>query len=208
MASLNETVILLRRAMEGMASAQSAIGFSEMVERMQGLSGRQELINQGTEALRHGGGLSMEERALMARLAAEQEAVRKSVEDLAREVQGGGGIKARLEDLEREMREVVRDLSRRQIDPKTRERQERILSRMLDAMRSIHERDGEKRRKAEVGRDRPYWGPLSLPEGLGEKKDLVRERMDEAMKAGYGKRDQEVIRRYFENLLKKQEEQE
>jgi len=203
MASLNEAVVALRRAMEAMASAQSAMGFSEMVEWMKGLSARQELINQGTEAL-HGGGLSIEERALMAKLAAEQEAVRRSVEEMTREVRGGSGIRARLEELEREMREVIKDLSRQQVDPKTIQRQERILSRMLEAMRSIHERDEEKRRKAEVGRDRPYSGPLSLPEGLGEKRDLLREQMEKALKAGYGERDQEVIRRYFESLMKRE----
>lgn len=204
MVALNEVVILLRQAMQSMAGSQSELGFAEMAERMQGMMGRQESISRAMESLRKGQGLSMEERALMARLAAEQEAVRKAVEEMAGTVRERSGVRSRLEELAREMREAVSDLTRQQIDPSARQRQERILSRMLDAIRSVHERDEEKRRQARSGRDRPYRGPASLPDDLGERPNVLRENLDGALKEGYRRADEGVVRRYFESLMKRE----
>jgi hypothetical protein len=79
----------------------------------------------------------------------EQEAVRKSLEQLNKEAQAGGEQKNMLGDLDKiaeEMKEVVQNLTQNNVNPETLRKQERILSRLLDASKSMRERDYEKKR--------------------------------------------------------------
>ena len=83
MVSLNRTTALLRAAQSALNAAQSSTGLSEMLERLGAMAQSQMGVNQATEELFGKGELSMQDRAAMARLAAEQEALRQAVEDLA-----------------------------------------------------------------------------------------------------------------------------
>jgi rRNA processing protein Krr1/Pno1 len=92
----------------------------------------------------------------MSRLAGEQGMVRKSLEQLAREATPSGDLNKILGDLNNiasEMREVQTDLAQGNVQPETLRKQERILSRLLDSQRSMTERDYEKQRRAETGRE-------------------------------------------------------
>jgi hypothetical protein len=139
----------------------------------------------------------------MGRLAAEQGAVRKSLEDLAREASRSGELSKLLGDLQRvarDMREVQTDLAGGNVNPETMNKQERILSRLLDAQRSMHERDFEKRRKAETGTNTSRQSPppidLTTVEGRNRlQRDLLR-----ALEEGYARDYEELIKKYFEAL--------
>jgi hypothetical protein len=138
----------------------------------------------------------------MGRLAAEQGMVRKSLEQLAREAAGTGDLSRMLGDLQKiaeEMREVQTDLAQGAVTPETLEKQERILSRMLDSQRSTRERDYEQRRRAESGKLRDR----SVPGDPGARND-ARARLQQdllrALEEGYAPEYQELIRQYFEAL--------
>ena len=55
---------------------------------------------------------------------------------------------------------------------KTIERQQKILSRMLDSQKSLQQKDYEKKRESMSATNFEYIGPLGLPNDLGEK-DLL-----------------------------------
>jgi hypothetical protein len=134
-------------------------------------------------------------------LAAEQAIVRKSLEQLSREAASRGELSKMLGDLNqiaREMSEVQTDLTRGTVRPETIQRQERIVSRLLDAQRSARERDFEKRRKSEVGQaSRRESPPGLLPQDLQgrSRRDLLKE-----LEGGYTRDYQELIRKYFDAL--------
>jgi hypothetical protein len=198
MAALNEAAFQVQNAVNAMMqSGGQGMGMAGFLQRLQQMSGRQQGINQETR------GLTPQQMAEMSRLAGEQGAVRKSLEQLAREAAASGQLSRLLGDLRsvaEEMREVQSDLAQGEVNPETMRKQERILSRLLDSQRSTRERDFENRRKAEAGRNilRPGPGPLDLSTQEGKsrlRRDLLR-----AMEEGYAREYEELIRKYFEIL--------
>jgi hypothetical protein len=157
----------------------------------------QQGINQQT------GGLTPEQAAALSRLAAEQGAARKSLEQLAREAAASGQLSKLLGDLNRiaqEMREVQTDLAQHKITQETLRKQERILSRLLDSERSMQERDYEQQRRAESGRTVARPSPPSLDLTSQEGRNRLRQDLLKALEEGYSGEYQELIRKYFEAL--------
>jgi hypothetical protein len=183
-----------------MQGGGQGMGMAGLMQRLQGLTGMQQGINQGTQNL---GGMSPQQAAELARLASEQGMVRKSLEQLAKETSNSGELSKLLGDLNRiaqDMREVQTDLAQENVNPETLRKQERILSRLLDSQRSMRERDYEKRRKAESGRDITRSTPADLDPTTQEGKNRLRQDMLKAMEEGYAKDYEELIKKYFEAL--------
>jgi hypothetical protein len=206
MGSLNAAAQQVQEAINGMMQGGGqGGGMGGFMMRLQGLTGQQQGINQGTRGLQS---MTQEQAAGMARLAAEQAIVRKSLEQLSREAANRGELSKMLGDLNqiaREMLEVQSDLSRGNVRSETIQRQERIVSRLLDAQRSARERDFEKRRKADVGLNIRRGSPPGLLQ-----KDLQRRPRRDLLKeldAGYTRDYQELIRKYFE-AMERMEQQE
>jgi hypothetical protein len=140
----------------------------------------------------------------MKRLEQQQGNVKKSLEELNKEVKENGGTrKSMAGDLERaarEIEEVLRDIRSGSVTPETRQRQDRILSRMLDAIKSTRERDFEKERESKPGVDVVRSSPpdFSLP----EPEEIKRAQRDalQGKEAGYTKDYEFMIRKYFESL--------
>ena len=198
MASMNEAAQQMQAALNGMMQGGGGgIGMAGLMQRLQQLSGRQQQLNRET------GGMSPGQAAELGRLAAEQGALRKSLEQLAREASSSGQSSRLLGDLRtiaEEMREVQTDLAQGELTGETLKRQERILSRLLDSQRSTRERDFEKRRKSETGTDVARRSvPQIVPPGQDEKARLRRDLL-KALEEGYARDYQELIRKYFEAL--------
>jgi len=150
-----------------------------------------------------GDGSGEGEGSEMRRLRRQQQDVKKSIEELNREVKESGGTrKNMIGDLERaaqEIEEVLSDMRSGQITPETLQRQERILSRLLDATRSQRERDFEKKRESTPGVDVVRQSPpdLRFPD---RNDDQVRRDQLRSREQGYTKDYEYMIRRYFEAL--------
>ena len=201
MSSLNKTATQLQGAMQNMMQQGSGSGMGGLLQQLQMMAGQQQSINTQTQ--------SMQQAAEAARLAVEQEAVRKSLEQLNKEAQASGEQKKMLGDLDKiaeEMKEVVQNLAQNNVNPETLHKQERILSRLLDASKSMRERDYEKKRKATTGTQIARRGPSDLDPSLLEGKNKLLEDLLKSLEHGYSKDYQELIRKYF-NALQKLETQ-
>lgn len=139
----------------------------------------------------------------MRRLERQQQDVKKSIDQLNKETRESGGTrKNMLGDLERaarEIDEVLADIRSGQVTPETLQRQERILSRLLDATRSQRERDFEKERESKPGVDVLRQSPPELrfpnQQQVPAGRDELRQRQQ-----GYTKDYEYMIRRYFDAL--------
>lgn len=198
MGALNQTAQQLQAAAQSMSQGGGqGMGMAGFLQRLKQLGGQQQGINEGTK------GLSPEQAAELARLAGEQGMVRKSLEELAREASRAGELSKLLGDLNRvasDMREVQTDMAQGNVNPDVLHKQDRILSRLLDAQRSLRERDFEKRRRADAGKNRTQQSPppldLTTLDGRNQlQRDLLR-----ALEEGYARDYEDLIKKYFEAL--------
>ena len=133
-----------------------------------------------------------------------QKGLRKSLEQLMNEMrQSGGGALSDLSGIAKEMDEVIKDLQKNQYTQTTQNRQQKILSRMLDSQVSMTQRGEKEERKSDTAiLGLTYSGPGGLPTDLGQRQDLTLKALNNSMKAGYSKEHQTMIKRYFNFLSK------
>jgi hypothetical protein len=196
MASLNKTAMQIQNAMQNMLQ-QGGSGMGGLMQQLQMMAGQQQSINMQTQ--------SMQQAAEAARLAVEQEAVRKSLDQLNKEAQASGEQKKMLGDLDKiaeEMKEVVHNLEQNDVNRETIQKQERILSRLLDASKSMRERDYEKKRKAQTGTEIARRSPGDLDPSTLEGKNKLLDDLLKSLEHGYSKDYQDLIRKYFDELQK------
>jgi hypothetical protein len=91
------------------------------------------------------------------------------------------------------------------VDRRTQERQERILSRMLDSHKSLTQKDYSEKRKSNTGEEIIYSGPTGLPADLGEREMLLINAMESALQEGHSREYQNMMKKYFRTLQKQEE---
>ncbi len=175
-------------------------------ERLQQAAAMQQLINQSMQQMGgQGGRLSPEQQAEIGRLADKQGKAQKSIQELAQEQKIMGGEKKSLGDLQKladEMKEVMTDIQSGNITPETMKRQEKILSRLLDATKSIHDRDFEKKRESKSGKDYIVKSPSGLDLNSAEGKTRALRDLMKSIQQGYTKDYEQLIRTYFDSMQK------
>jgi len=205
MKSLNDAAIQMKSAMNQMMNGGgSGGGMSSLMQQLKQMAEQQMDLNQMTKMLQQER-MAQQQMAQMQRMASEQEAIRKSLAELNREAEESGQSKKLTADLEKimeEMQEVVKNMSSNNYDDNLIQKQEHILSRLLEAQRSVNDRDFDKERESSSGNQISREGPGSLNVSDKMKTDLIREELLRALKEGYKKDYQELIRRYFEAIEK------
>ncbi len=136
----------------------------------------------------------------MQRLAAEQNGLAKTAQQLAQEARASQQSLGDLGDVAREMQDVAKDLEQRNISERTTEKQEHIESRLLDFQRANREREFSPKRQARTGVDIVRSTPGPLPNRPGQ--DQLREDLLRALDAKYTPDYEQLIRAYFEALSK------
>ncbi|MFN8366634.1 MAG: DUF4175 family protein [Candidatus Kapaibacterium sp.] len=178
-------------------------GQGSFMQRLQQAAQMQQGINQGMQQMQQGQG--RDQQSEMGRLLGQQGKVQKTMEELANEQKQMGGDKKALGNLERmaeEMKEILSDMQSGNVTEETRRRQDKILSRLLDATRSMNERDYEKTRESRSGTDVVRKSPGALDLNTLEGRNKAYQDMLKSMQQGYTKDYEAIIRQYFEQLQK------
>jgi len=192
---------------EGGGQGQGGQGGSmSFQQRMQQLAAQQQAINQSLQQMATGEGDSMpqEQRAQMSRLAERQGDAQKTAEDLANEQKNlatqENRLKSDLNHISREMQEVAHDIRNNKVTEETKRKQERILSRLLDATKSLHDRDFEQQKQGREGRDYSRQGPSAAEfESMINRNQMLQDFLRN-VRQGYSKDYEQLIRRYFESM--------
>jgi len=211
MGSLNRAAMMMQGALNGLQQGgQGGMGMAGLLGRLGQMGSQQGGINSGTQQAMgmgqgQGQGLSAQQQAEYQRLAGQQAALQKSLEDLSKEAKNAGDFSKLLGDLDqvaKQMQEVQTDLVQGNVNPETIQKQDRILSRLLDASRSTRERDYEKRRKSQAGKNAHRTSPANIDLTTQEGKNRLREELLKVLEGKYSKDYEELIRKYFEQLEK------
>jgi len=129
----------------------------------QQLQRMREQMRDGQGQQRQSGQPSMSEQ--LARSAAQQEAIRRLMQQAVEELKRQDGRAAgELQHLLDEMEKTEQDLVNRVLDEQTLRRQEQILTRLLEAERAELTREQEERRRGEEARQQTFEIPADVLE--------------------------------------------
>ena len=205
MGSLNDASSLLKSSLEGMMKGGGQGGMMSLMQQLGQMAQQQMNLNNLTKGLQQNGKFSQQQLAELQRLKQQQDLIRKSLQQLNEEAKTTGKSKslaADLEDILNKMQEVITNMNNSKVDDDVVQAQERILSKLLDAQRSVNERDFDKKRKSLTGKDLLRQSPANLTLD-DDKKNALREELMKAISEGYNKDYEELIKKYFEELEKK-----
>lgn len=202
MSGLNQSLLAMQNSMNQLSQSSSASGIEQFLEQLQKMSGMQGQLNQESMSLFQAGQqgrmqLSSED---LARLAAQQGIIKNSLDQLTSETGNRRDVLGRLNELGEEMSEVIRQLEAQQLDRRVIERQEKILSRLLDAQKSVREKEYSKKREAEREATQLVKSPPELRKETLMKEDRLRRELMNALEEGYSAEYRELIKYYFEYL--------
>ena len=233
MGAMNRAAMMMQQSLAQMQNGQGqgmGQGMASFQQRLQEMAAQQQMINMamgqqqgegqgeqegkdgkkgkkgenGENGEGDGQGQGQPSQEQLRRLQQQQGQVKKSLDELNKEVRESGGTRKNLAgDLERaarEVEEVLRDMQSGRVTPETMQRQDKILSRMLDALKSQRERDFDKERESRPGTDIVRKGPGALDLGTSTDEDQIRRDALRTQDGAYSKDYEYLIRRYFESL--------
>jgi hypothetical protein len=116
------------------------------------LSELQQQLNQQIEQIKNSGKSGRELSEELARMAAEQERIRKALQELQEKMMNENGNKPG-SDIPAQMEQTEMDLVNKQITEQTIRRQRAILTRLLESEKSMREQDLDEERKGETAKD-------------------------------------------------------
>jgi DNA repair exonuclease SbcCD ATPase subunit len=206
MQSLNEAANMMKNGMNQMMTGGQGGGMMSMMQQLQNLSMQQMKLNQMTQMMNQGQ-MSQEMMAQMQRLSQQQEMIRKSLGQLNKEAKESGKSKSlaqNLEQIEKEMKEVVTNFQTHKLNDDLVKKQDKILSKLLDAQKSINEHDYEKERKSASGKDYDRKSPPDIILSTEEGRNKLKDELMKSVREGYKKDYEEMIREYF-NALENEE---
>lgn len=132
----------------------------------------QQQLNQQMEDIRKGGKSGRQLSEEFAQMAAEQERIRRALQEMQEKMKQEGG-KMPGGDLPGKMEQTEMDLVNKQITEQTIQRQKEILTRLLEAEKSMREQDLDEERKGETAKDYTNEIPRAFEEYLRLKEKEV-----------------------------------
>lgn len=199
---LNEAASMMKGNMEQMMNGGGkGGGMMSMMQQMQQMAQQQMQLNQLTQQMMNGGKLTPQQQAALQRLSQQQDLIKKSLEQLNKESKERGESKTLTSNLEKileEMQEVISGMNTKKIDDDLIQTQSKILSKLLDAQRSINERDFEKNRESQSSKNFNRKSPKKL--NLTPEKNNLKDELIKLINEGYSKDYEEIIKRYYEML--------
>ena len=133
----------------------------------------------------------------MAQMAAEQELIRQQLDDAFKQLsEEGKPVLGDKGNLAGEMKKTEDDLVNQMLTQETLLRQQQILNKMLDAQKSVRERDFEEERKSKTAENINSTVPLDLP--VSVKKEYLRREVLQTGNLSYQLPYRVLIEKYFE----------
>ena len=207
MTNLNKASLRLMESMEKQKQCNKGGSCNKNTGNMQSLSEKQNKLNKKTQGqCDNPNGQNPKSgkngREALSRLAAEQSAIRKSVEELAQEFGGSRQILGRLDDIAQEMKKVEESLANGETGPDITQRQLKIFSRMLEASRSLYKKDFSEQRQSKTALSTLMYIPPELSSDILDDNLKLEDRLQKYLGDDYPKQYEEQIKAYFKALLK------
>lgn len=204
MMHLNELALILSDLLNQMMNSGTSAGgmsMQQFMEQMQQLGEQQEQLNKQIQQLLNdaqGNRLTSNMLERLRQLGGQQDQIRGDLKQLSRSRHAQDKSLGNLSRIAEQMLESIEELTRSQITQRTIQRQREILTRLLDASRSLQERGKEKERRSKTGEDIRRSSPDSL--SPSEQLEKLRRDLFKALDSGYAPDFERLIRKYFDLL--------
>ena len=208
LAEINQAIFELLNAIAQMNQQMGTGGLQDMLEQLQQLAQSQQQLNEMAQNLsqqmrERGQTPSLQQR--LDRIASQQQLIREATERLAEMAENAAEMLGSLKDVAEEMKEVEQKLEQGTLNDQVIDQQERILTRMLDSLKSLQKRDSGRQRKAQVAK-KPTAPPKEAPPLHPELLKIVRKlettpNAQELENIPFQYREQ--LRQYFKALSQK-----
>ncbi len=168
------------------------------------LGDMQKQLNDQIEKLKGKGGSGEELSEEYAKIAAQQEQLRQALRQLEKMLKDKGkNPGSGLGDLAGQMEETEKDIVNKKITQETLLRQKEIETRLLEAEKSLKERDQSPEREAELAKMKERALPPDFEKYLKEKKRQVEQirRVDPSLKPFY----KNEVKKYFKSFIDNQD---
>ena len=200
---INLMVFDLMQAQKNMQKNSMGGGMQSLMQMMKNMGQQQMMMNMMTQQILQqmgqNGRISKEMREQIQRLAKDEQ---RLAENLKRALQTNPEAQKQANALEKmieDLESIARNLKMNKIDKKLIDKQEKILSRLLDAQKSIHKREFSRERKSEISEKRKW----NLPEELKNRFDKFEsDALLRDDKNNYSKEYMELIEEYLRQLNK------
>ena len=203
--ALNEAVKGLRAAEASMCQQPgSGTGGKSSSQRLGEVGERQSQLNRRSRevARRLSQQMSLAEADAgeMRRLAEEQARIREQLEDIRRDEEAKKSLLGGLDQAQKDMQQSEERLRQGRMDEELESQQTRILSRLLDASRSMNRRDFDPEREARRSDDVEHPSPGALPKDLFRENDRLRQDLLKADADRVPARYRALIEAYLRSL--------
>ena len=209
MARLNELALLLIDLLDQMMNSppnpSGGMSMQQMTEQLQQMAQQQSQINQQIQEMLNqtqGQRLAADQLQRLQQMGMQQQLMQQQLRSMNRERDMAQQLMGDLERIAEDFEDSIEELGRGSLSRRTQQRQQDILTRLLDASRSMQERGRERQRESRRGEDIPRLSPEQLDPDRREA--LLRRAFLDALERGYAPDFEELIRNYF--LLLQQED--
>ncbi|MDH4337994.1 MAG: DUF4175 family protein [Candidatus Krumholzibacteria bacterium] len=200
--SLNKATIEMLRSAQSCSSGQSGQGKPSAQQMLQSMIPRQQDIIKETQSMMQmriaEEALRQQRQAQLDRLAGEQRSLQEIAKQIQESMRGEQQPLGKLDRAIQDMEAVVESLKQGNLNDDLVSRQQRILSRMLDAERSVHTRDYEKERESMTA-DEVFSRTLGRRPESADAQSL-RDEIQRAMQLKAPGEFEDLIRMYFRAL--------
>ena len=200
--SLNKATIEMLRSAQSCSSGQSGQGKPSAQQMLQSMIPRQQDIIKETQSMMQmriaEEALRQQRQAQLDRLAGEQRSLQEIAKQIQESMRGEQQPLGKLDRAIQDMEAVVESLKQGNLNDDLVSRQQRILSRMLDAERSVHTRDYEKERESMTA-DEVFSRTLGRRPESADAQSL-RDEIQRAMQLKAPGEFEDLIRIYFRAL--------
>ncbi|MEX1011449.1 MAG: hypothetical protein WDZ29_05245 [Balneolaceae bacterium] len=209
MGGFNRIASLLAGAVDQLMNQQQESGGSgsmsieDMAEQLQNMSGNQQEINRQVQEMINdlqGERLNQEQSERFNQIARQQNEIRRQLEELQKSgsLRDGDRALSEMERMIEEMESAINDIRGGVTDPIMVQRQQNILSRMLDAEQALEERDESEEYEGDAAQEQLRATPPEMT--LEELRQEIRSRLQDPQYTRFSEDYQRLIELYFERL--------
>ncbi len=200
---VNGLIVSLLTANQSNSPSSGGSSMQQLMQQLQQMAEQQSQLNDSTEELRQRleeMGMNPQLQRQLAEMKGQQQRILEEARRLAEEFGNRDEILGRLDDTVEQIENTLAEMERTGASQETIDRQRRILSRLLDAQRSLRRRDYTRERRSRSGDAYARTAPRALGDDVTRATQELREDLLRAMQRDYPSEYRELIRAYFEGL--------